>query len=270
MKNTIYCLFVLIFALFLSSCNQTPKEKIESQADKAGYTAATKKITGAEGTEGAILFKKATTSPQIDGIVESTWDDADWISIDQKWMGPDFTPSDYSGRYKCLWDANHLYLLAEIQDDVLMETRGEVLDRYWDDDCLEIFIDEDRSKGDHRFNHNAFAYHILPNGLVADIGTDKNPRLYSHLRCARQSPEKSGKHIWELEMDIYTDDYVDEGDNKPITLTAGKTMGFVVAYCDNDKSEERENFFGSVFIPGEDKNRCWIDANVFGEVQLVE
>jgi len=47
-------------------------------------------------------------------------------------------------------------------------------------------------------------------------------------------------------------------------------MGFAVAYCDNDNSQIRENFIGSEVIEGEDKNRGWIDAGIFGSLQLVE
>ena len=45
-------------------------------------------------------------------------------------------------------------------------------------------------------------------------------------------------------------------------------MGFSLAYCDNDHSPERENFMGSVRVDGEDKNRSWIDAGIFGLLTL--
>ena len=47
-------------------------------------------------------------------------------------------------------------------------------------------------------------------------------------------------------------------------------MGLMVAYCDNDGSELRENFVGSEFVPGEGKDRGWIDAGLFGALTLVE
>ncbi|WP_418888271.1 hypothetical protein [Maribacter arcticus] len=33
---------------------------------------------------------------------------------------------------------------------------------------------------------------------------------------------------------------------------------------------KRENFIESVFVPGEDKNQGWINANIFGTLQLVK
>ena len=47
-----------------------------------------------------------------------------------------------------------------------------------------------------------------------------------------------------------------------------KKIGFAIAYCDNDTSENRENFFGSVVVDGNDKNRGWIDATIFGTIIL--
>ena len=58
--------------------------------------------------------------------------------------------------------------------------------------------------------------------------------------------------------------------NKPVTLAAGKTMGLMLAYCDNDGSEIRENFIGSESVPSGPKDRGWIDAGLFGALTLVE
>jgi len=51
-------------------------------------------------------------------------------------------------------------------------------------------------------------------------------------------------------------------------LKSGKKMGFALAYCDNDHSTERENFIGSTIVEGEDKNKGWIDAGIFGLLRL--
>ena len=77
--------------------------------------------------------------------------------------------------------------------------------------------------------------------------------------------------VWELAIDIYREDYVDgSNDNRPVKLAAGKTMGLMLAYCDNDGSEIRENFIGSETVPHGAKDRGWIDAGLFGELVLTE
>ena len=43
----------------------------------------------------------------------------------------------------------------------------------------------------------------------------------------------------------------------------------MVAYCDNDGSEIRENFIGSETVPSGPTDRGWIDAGLFGTVALV-
>lgn len=75
--------------------------------------------------------------------------------------------------------------------------------------------------------------------------------------------------VWEIAVKIFDgESYVDTGENLPRLLKPGKKMGFALAYCDNDRSPEREHFIGSVRIEGEDKNRGWIDAGVFGLLTL--
>ena len=110
---------------------------------------------------------KNVDSIVIDGIGnEKTWNNSSWLPINQLWLGKPIDSSDFSGRYKLSWSDDALYVLAEIKDDILMDNIKNPLERWWDDDCVEIFIDEDNSGGNHQFNHNAFAYHIGLNGAL--------------------------------------------------------------------------------------------------------
>jgi hypothetical protein len=79
------------------------------------------------------------------------------------------------------------------------------------------------------------------------------------------------KVVWELGILVYTDEYVDGSQrNVPAKLSAGKVLGLMIAWCDNDGSEIRENFIGSESAPGERKDRGWIDAGLFGSLLLVQ
>ena len=133
-----------------------------------------------------------------------------------------------------------------------------------------IFIDENHSGGKHQYNHNAFAYHLSLDNQAIDIGTDKQAQSYTHHVESRWQ-QQGKKVIWEVGIDIYNDKYRDDSpDNTPATLFAGKVMGFMLAYCDNDNSELRENFIGSEYAAGENKDRGYIDAGLFGTLELVE
>ena len=214
---------------------------------------------------------RAIVAPTVDGVAdEAVWAEAEWHALDQRWLGPEYTAHDFQGRYKVVWTDNRIYILAEIVDDVLIDTHRDPLVQYWDDDCLEIFLDEDFSGGDHQYNHNAFAYHLSLDNQAIDIGTDKQARLYSH-HVASRWQQHGDKVIWEVALDIYNDSYVDDSDdNVPVTLSAGKILGLMLAYCDNDGSELRENFVGSEKVLSGPKDRGWIDAGLFGALLLVD
>ncbi len=213
----------------------------------------------------------ADQAPQVDGVAdEFVWRKAPWREISHRWLGPELGGADFQGRYKVVWTESKLFVLVEIVDDVLIDTHRDPLEQYWDDDCLEIFIDEDHSGGNHQYNHNAFAYHLSLDNRAVDIGTDKRPHLYTHHVQSRWQ-QQGNKLIWEVSIDIYTDAYRDgAGDNQPQRLSPGKVMGFMVAYCDNDGSDLRENFMGSEFAAGDNKDRGWIDAGLFGTLELVD
>ncbi|MFA6401578.1 MAG: sugar-binding protein [Salinivirgaceae bacterium] len=213
---------------------------------------------------------RTITEPIIDGLAtDSCWSQAVWDTLDQIWLGSNYSATDFTGRYKIGWNEKQLYLLIEITDDSLLNSR-EPLVNYWDDDCVEVFIDEDHSGGIHQYNYNAFAYHISPTMDAVDMGPDKKAHLYnSHVQGVLT---KNGAHyLWELAISIYPDTYSDEkNDNQPVKLGKNKEIGFSIAYCDNDSSPTRENFIGSVNTDGHFKNDGWIDASCFGVLVLKE
>jgi len=210
---------------------------------------------------------------KVDGSAdEGVWRKAQWQNLDRRWLGPEYSKEDFQGRYKVVWSKSKIHILAEIVDDILIDTHRDPLTQYWDDDTLEIFIDEDFSGGDHQFNHNAFAYHMSLDNQAIDIGTNKLAQKYSHHVESRWQ-QQGDKLIWELSIDIYTDQYQDDPkgkskDNKAVELFAGKVMGLMVAYCDNDGSEIRENFVGSESAVGGAPDRGWKDAGMFGKLIL--
>ncbi len=214
---------------------------------------------------------RASSAPTIDGVAdEAIWSQASWRELTHRWLGPEYEPGDFQGRFKVVWTESRIYILAEFVDDVLLDTHRDPLVQYWDDDCLEIFLDEDYSGGDHQYNHNAFAYHMSLDNQAIDIGTDKLPRNYSHHVDSRWK-QQGNKVIWELAIDVYADTYIDDSDNnKPVGLAAGRVMGLMIAYCDNDGSPLRENFIGSESVPHGPKDRGWIDAGLFGALILVD
>ena len=85
---------------------------------------------------------------------------------------------------------------------------------------------------------------------------------------------KNGDHYtWEFSMKVYDDSYdpVDPDEGSLVILQTGKIMGLSLAYCDNDTpGTQRDNFFGSVYVPEAAFNDHWKDADGFGVIKLVE
>jgi hypothetical protein len=226
----------------------------------------------AQEKEGDYKAHKAKKALTIDGKGdEKDWARADWKDVKHTWLGTAPLPEDFKGRYKMLWDENYVYYLVEVHDDSLSDQHKSPMDLWWEDDCLELFIDEDNSDGNHQYSHNAFAYHITLELDVVDMAPDKNPVLLNDHMIVKWTRIDKTNYVWEVAMLVYNDKFEHTSkENKPVKLSKGRKMGFAVSYNDNDGDFKRENFIGSVPIEGEDKNRGWIDAGVFGTVELVK
>ena len=213
---------------------------------------------------------KAQRAPTVDGVADDeAWIRGNWVDIQYSILGTNPTPDDFSGRYKVVWTPRYLYLLAEITDDVLIDATANPLESYWNDDTLEIFIDENASGGDHLRNDNAYAYHVALDNQVADIGPDGNPSLYPKHIVAKwkRDPAHPYRILWEAQIAVFA-----EGAEASRELIKNEVLGFMVAYCDADSTEGRDHFLGDVDIEpvNGDRNLGYIDASVFGKLTLVE
>ncbi len=237
----------------------------------AAFPAAAATIAGHLENRTKYIAPRAIAAPIVDGVAnDAVWARARWQEVRYRWLGPEIGPADFSGRYKVAWTERRIYILFEFVDDVLIDSHRDPLVQYWDDDSLEIFVDEDYSGGNHQYSHNAFAYHFSLDNRAIDIGPDKKAHDYSHHVDSRWRQRSDGI-TWEVALSIFDDTYDDEArDNEPVSLSHGKLLGLMVAYCDNDGSEVRENFIGSEQLPEDARNRGWIDAGLFGELHLGE
>lgn len=215
---------------------------------------------------------KTASPPIIDGKKNDVcWQNLEWQLINNVWLGEPYDITDFAGRYKMTWDNEALYVLVQVIDDTLLDQYSDPFDRWWDDDCVEIFVDSDNSGGDHKYNHNAFAYHVALDHNVVDLSTEEMPILFNeHIETAHITLGKMT--LWEHKIYLFDEATFNEEstENIPIQLKANQEIGFALAYCDNDNSPERENFIGSVFVEGEDKNQGYLTADIFGTIILNE
>jgi len=98
-----------------------------------------------------------TKAPVIDAQVDAAWSGASVQYISTKIDGQDLTgPADCSGQFRALYDADSLYLLVDVNDDVLVQDSDAA--QGWLDDRIEVFIDGDNSKDAAQDGKNDYQY----------------------------------------------------------------------------------------------------------------
>jgi hypothetical protein len=254
-----------------------------------------------------LWVKHAFLPPVINGDPsDNCWDSAAWEPINQVWIpwGGSMDSTDFYGRYKVLWSSpqNLVYVLAETTDDIFVDgytyKSSPQNNNYPDYDVLEVFLDENASKGKHVFDgtgqtgtdwgynaENAYSYHILANNPadgdtvreinVCDIaGTDWSDEWITNYNT--HFPEfalsRQGNHYcWEFSLKVFGEDYdpANPSEDNRIMLQSGKIMGLSFAYCDNDEAgTTRDNFIGSVWVPEARYNDHWMNAGDFRAARL--
>jgi len=242
------------------------------------------------------------TAPTIDGNGnDAAWAKAKWQDIKYAWMyqsprslsgtlnsdGTVSKTADFSGRFKVVWTADRLYILAEIIDDIIYTPGTNPTQSPEKNDCLELFIDENASGGVRNSDggNNFFTYHMNFDGInVADWIGSRNELRNSHLKYVINKNNTTHTYIWETEMKVYNGSYPLDStpDTTPLTLTDGKKMGFAVAYCDNDNNAhssdstqigDRDHFIGSMFVTGStdnERNVAYQNSNQYAKLYLVK
>jgi len=220
--------------------------------------------------EGVYNAPKVDNPPVIDGMgTDDCWQKASWAPIANVWIGSAVSSADYSGKFKVVWTPERLYVLVEVVDDSLSCQKVFDINNIYNYDCVEVFIDENRSRGTYSGTYQAFAYHTDTTGHICYArGNYGWERLDDHINM---KVKKVAAHTynWEFEIKIFDDSYASNKTNIPVSLTVGKSMGWSVAYNDNDAGTARQSMFGSKYIDGTDKNISYFNSSAFGDINLV-
>jgi hypothetical protein len=243
----------------------------------------------------SLSIYEITELPIIDGNEsDKCWEDISWQSIDMVWIpwNGSVSEDDFTGKFKVVWSSvtNLMYYLVQVTDDVIVDHfQPGGKDGIHQFDIIEVFIDENRSKGKHVFDtpkenaENAFGYHIWTefpesgmvstNYRVQDLAgtswSDMISIVYTDHFPELALRENNKVYTWEFSMKVYDDTYDHKDPEKSrVILSINKIMGLSLAYCDNDDLNEspalRDNFYGSVYVPEKANNSHWEDAEYFG------
>jgi hypothetical protein len=214
------------------------------------------------------------TAPAIDGKADDAcWATAKWYPMDQDWIpyGAKVDSTDFYGRYKLAWDNDYLYLLVETTDNILVDNNAYGLGNYWYGDAVEIFLDEDHIAENQQYNYNAFSYHCGIHGNIIDLGTDQQAHYYNNNITMKVDTLAKHNYCWEFAIKVYNKTFDPNNTQMSrLQLTANKIMGFALAYCDNDSTNTRENFVGSINMPQAHANDNYITTQYFGPLRLID
>ena len=97
-----------------------------------------------------------TTAPTIDGVVDALWSNYQPSSLNNVLTGTVSSSTYLSANWQATWDANNLYILVVVQDDVLVNT-NQPLATIYNDDGIEIYIDMGNTKTTS-YGSNQFRY----------------------------------------------------------------------------------------------------------------
>ncbi len=221
-----------------------------------------------------IFVVKSIDPVLVDGSdSDGVWKKTSWNPISKVWIpyNGKMAAGDFAGKFKVAWDTDYLYVLVEVVDNMISDDYVNPLQNYWDDDCVEVFLDEDRSKGNHEKNNNAFAYHVSTKYDAIDMSASGIAvNLKNNLKVAMDTIG-TNTYLWEIAIKNYSASFnINNPEASRVMLSAKKLMGFSIAYCDNDETKARENFIGSMDMTAATANDNYITADYFGSMLLVD
>ncbi len=134
-------------------------------------------------TESKYVVKKTSQAPVIDGRADALWENTPSAAVSKIGSCTLCTTDslDLSGRFKAVWDAEHLYFLFTIYDDIKFRNNlpanasEQQLWAAWKNDDIELFFDmnNDKESGFHP-EEDDFRYDFIYD--YDSVMTDGNAR----------------------------------------------------------------------------------------------
>ncbi|HLN72291.1 MAG TPA: sugar-binding protein [Prolixibacteraceae bacterium] len=128
---------------------------------------------------------KATTAPQIDGVIDELWASVPKNNIDKAYLTDVPTLGDLGSTYwKALWDDNGIYILINVNDDVFAPGYKYAAADNWRYDMIEVYFDANFTKNDNKgvndgAGHYQVAFNFAANNINGELGTDGSGVKYA-------------------------------------------------------------------------------------------
>ena len=169
-------------------------------------------------------IKRTSTIPTIDGTIDAAWSShsaSELKNINQPTVS---SPADLTANWRAMWDANNLYILMEVTDDLRINDSGT---ETYKDDELEIYVD-------------------IGNNKLTSYGTDDHQYTFrwNDATIVRESHAHSTTGITLVTANPTGTTYVSEI-SIPWTTLGGtpavdQLLGFEVMVNDDDNGGDRD------------------------------
>ena len=208
-------------------------------------------------------FMKTDAAPAIDGVAnDPVWENATAYSLDSVAKGE---PSNSSATWKALWDEEYVYILVEVEDDILSYSDDI---KEWNRDAVEVFFDinntdgtfgetyrYDLDPGDWQFRYNLVDKSISVGRGEEGVATDSKDGDHT---------ETGTNYTVELKFK-----WSELGASVPDwTTEKGAELGLEIAVMDNDGTTD-DDFAGGLSWNA-DANEAHKNPLYFGTVTLEE
>ncbi|MTI59693.1 MAG: 1,4-beta-xylanase [Firmicutes bacterium] len=198
-------------------------------------------INKAEEQKGILKTTKAVKgTPVIDAEYDDIWDSAAVISTDV-WVEGD---SGAIAKIRTMWNENHLYIYADVTDPVLSKENGNT----WEQDSIEIFIDENNNKS-LSYEDEDSQYRV---NFSNEQSFDPNPVRPGFVTATRKTDKG---YVVEAAIEFLT-----------IKAKEGNSIGFDIQVNDDQGNGSR----ASVAIWNDLSGISWKDTSGFGNLIFVE
>jgi hypothetical protein len=194
-------------------------------------------------------IRKVSRPVVIDGKVDDLWSEARGYEIGNVIYSPPSNEKDFSASYKTAYDAKNLYVLVDVTDDSLKNDSDS--DLWYQDDCVEVFIDADNSKSDS-YDDNDAQYHF---------DWDKNSPSMSQFQHGRTDGIEFAMVTTESG---YRTEIKFPWSTLGVEPSAGKKIGLDVHANDDDDGGDRDS---KLTWWGKEDN-AWQTPSAFGTAEL--
>lgn len=194
---------------------------------------------------------KTTTPPGIDGAIDPIWEDARVVPMEAATLltGAITSAEDLSGYAKAVWTDTHIYLLADVTDDVLVNDGPQI----YEDDNVEFYFDGNNAKA-AAYDSDDVQYTFRWNDGT-NIGSI--PAAYSKEGIVYAIKERETGYVVEVKIPWST---------LQITPENGKKVGFDFMINDDDTGGGRD----AKLSWNAQADQAWQNPALFGTIVLTD